>query len=245
MVFLRHLFSSVLIMAALSAPALAADKLVLSSGMHEPWTNTAGTGFHSLFIAELFGRLGMDAEVRFNPAAARALSLADDGVEDGLAARMAGLEKDFPNLIRVPEPFFSNDFIAASLQPLPNVRNWADLTPYSVGYILGWQVFEHNVPPVRELTIAKDSKQLFGVLKAGRADLILHERWQALWQAQEQGLNLIIHEPPLRPTPMYIYLHKRHAALVPRVAAELAAMKAAGRDHAIMQRAFARVGAAP
>jgi len=222
----------------------AEGKLVLSSGMHEPWTNTAGTGFHSLFITELFKRLGRDAEVVFNPAAARALQLAEDGVDDGLAARMAGLEANYPNLIRVPEPFFSNDFVAASIKPVEGIRAWSDLPPHSVGYILGWQVFQNKVPPVRELTLAKDSKQLFGLLKAGRVEVILHERYQALWQAREQGISLTVYDPPLQPTPMYIYLHRRHADLVPRVAAELAAMKAEGRSEALMKRAFARLGQA-
>lgn len=244
MLRLRTLFVAILVAVALAAPVRAGDRLVLSSGMHEPWTNTAGTGFTNLFITELFGRLKLKAEVTFNPAAARALQLADGGIDDGLAARMAGLEKDYPNLVRVPEPFFVNDFVAAGTTR-PAVGKWADLAPLSVGYILGWYVFDNNVPPVRELATPKDSKQLFGLLKAGRVEVILHERWQALWQAREQDIELKIAEPPLAATPMYIYLHKRHADLVPRVTAELKAMKAEGRDRAIMQRAFARAGAAP
>lgn len=240
MAVLRSLVTALFLL-TLASPAHAEEKLVLSSGMHEPWTNTAGTGFHNLFIAELFRRLGLKAEVTFNPAAARALQLADGGVDDGLAARMAGLDKDYPNLIRVPETFFVNDFVAAGTAT-PPVRKWADLTPHSVSYILGWYVFDNNVPSVRELTIAKDSKQLFGLLKAGRIEVILHERWQALWQAREQGVELKVAEPPLASTPMYIYLHKRHADLVPRITAELKRMKAEGRDTAIMHQAFARAG---
>lgn len=223
----------------------AEGKLVLSSGMHEPWTNADGTGFTSLFVAELFKRLGLEAEVAFNPAAARALQLADDGVDDGLAARMPGLEKTYPNLVRVPEPVFNNDFVAAGTDRRQSIRAWGDLVPHSVGYILGWQVFDANVPSVRELTVAKDSRQLFGLLKAGRVDIILHERYQAIWQSREQGVALTVYEPPLQSTPMYMYLHRRHAALVPRVAAELAAMKAEGRHHAIMQKTLARPSAPP
>lgn len=224
--------------------AAAGERLVLSSGMHEPWTNTEGTGFTNIFVAELFTRLGLHAEVIFNPAAARALQLADDGSDDGLAARIAGLEKDFPNLVRVPEPIFINDFIAARAVPADDVRTWDDLRPHSVAYILGWQVFDHNLPPVRDLTHAKDSKQLLGLLKSGRVEYVLHERWQAEWQAREMGMKLTVQEPPLVSTPMYMYLHRRHADLVPRVAAELAAMKAQGRAKAIMAQAMSRAGKA-
>lgn len=223
----------------LTMPAHAADKLVLSSGMHEPWTNDDASGFTNVFVAELFNRLGLRAEVTFNPAAARALQLADDGTDDGLAARIAGLENEYRNLVRVPEPIFVNDFVATSTVPAAPVRKWDDLRPRSIGYILGWQVFENNLPPVRTVSVARDSRQLMGLLKAGRVEVALHERWQALWQARELGLNLIVHEPPLASTPMYIYLNRRHADLVPRVAAELAAMKAEGRHKAIMAQKFA------
>lgn len=243
--FCRALGHALLAAALWAVPAAAEERLVLSSGMHEPWTNAEGTGFTNIFVAELFARLGLKAQVTFNPAAARALQLADDGTDDGLAARIAGLEKDFPNLVRVPEPIFVNDFVAAAITPSAEVRRWDDLRPHSVAYILGWQVFDHNVPPVRELTHAKDSKQLMGLLKSGRAEFILHERWQAEWQAREQGVALAVQEPPLVSTPMYMYLHRRHADLVPRVAAELAAMKAQGRAKAIMAQAMARAGKSP
>lgn len=234
------ILATLLILAVL--PARAGERLVLSSGMHEPWTNAEGTGFTNLFVAELFQRLGHSATVVFNPAAARALQLADSGTDDGLAARIGGLEAEYPNLVRVPEPIFVNEFVAASLAGAGAgaIHGWGDLRPRSVAYILGWQVFEHNLPPVRELTVAKDSRQLMGLLKAGRVEAVLHESWQVQWQARDLGLALIVHQPPLVSTPMYMYLNRRHADLVPLVAAELRAMKAEGRHHAIMATIFAR-----
>lgn len=228
------------LLVALALPAAAAERIVLSSGMREPWTNAAQTGFHNHLVHELFRRVGLDAEVVFNPAASRALQLANDGADDGLAGRIAGLEKDYPNLVRMPEPMFTNDFVAASLPGSPvKVRNWQDLAPHSVGYILGWQVFENNVPTTRDLTLVKDSRQLLTLLQAGRADIILHERWQVLWHARELGIGLAVQEPPLSPVPMYMYLHSRHAGLADRLAAELRAMKADGSYKAIAERAFA------
>jgi polar amino acid transport system substrate-binding protein len=236
----RHFIASFFALMILTFPALAAERLTLSTGMREPWTNAQQTGFHNQLAAELFRRLGLDAQVVFNPAASRALQLANDGIDDGLAGRITGLSAEYPNLIQVPEPAFTNDFVAASLPAsTATVRNWSDLAPYSVAYILGWQVFENNVPKTRDLTLVKDSKQLLQLLSSGRADLILHERWQVLWHAHELGMGLAIQEPPLNPVPMYIYLHRRHAALVDKAAAELRAMKADGTHKAITGRAFA------
>lgn len=236
----RLLAVLLVLMLAVPPPLRAAERLTLSTGMREPWTNAEQSGFHNLLAGELFRRLGIEARVTFNPAAARALLLANDGTDDGLAGRIAGLEKEYPNLVPVPEPAFTNDFVAASLPTAQiQIRSWRDLEPHSVAYILGWQVFEQNVPKTRELTLVKDSRQLLTLLQAGRTEIILHERWQVLWHARELGIPLAIHEPPLSPVPMYIYLHRRHAHLADRAAAELRAMKADGTYRAIAGRAFA------
>ncbi|MEW5729858.1 MAG: transporter substrate-binding domain-containing protein [Pseudomonadota bacterium] len=221
--------------------ALAADpgRLSLTTGMREPWTKADKTGFTDLVVAELFRRLGLAAELSVNLAASRAIQLAEDGIDDGLAARVKGLEAKYPNLVAVPEPIFENDFVACSLGKRLEGTGWGALAPHAVAYIIGWQVFQNNLPDVRELTLAKDAAQLLSLLKAGRTDFILHERWQALRQAREAGAVLTVHEPPLARVPMFIYLHRRHADLVPRVAATLAEMKADGTHDNIATRAFA------
>ena len=234
---------ALLVFLALLPSAAAADGLRLSTGMIEPWTDAAGTGFHQMLIREVFARIGLQAEVELNTASSRAFRLADDGVTDGLAGRVAGIEGEYPNLIRVPERMFVNDFVACSLEgkPLP-APGWEGLVPRSVAYIIGWQVFEHRLPPVRELTLAKDSAQLLTLLKAGRAEVILHERWQALSHAKALGLQLHVQEPPLARVPMYIYLHRRHAGLVDKVADSLRRMKADGSYDAIAQGVFGHLG---
>lgn len=224
--------------------ATAAEPLVLSTGMREPWTNAQFNGFHNQVIAALFVRVGLQAKVVFNAASARALQMADDGTDDGLVGRIAGLEDTLPNLVRVPEPLFYNDFIAAGAPSAPAVAHWSDLSQHMVAYILGWQIFDRFVPETRQLTIARDANQLFSLLAAGRAQVILCERMQALWLARERNIPIKIHEPPLARVPMFIYLHRRHADLVPQVTAALTAMKADGEYGVIWARAFGELGKA-
>lgn len=230
--------------AALAAPP---ERMVLSTGMREPWTTADRGGFTDLLVSEVFRRLGIRAEVSVILAAARGIRLVDEGVDDGLTARVAGLEDTYPNLVRVPEKIFDNDFVAATLVGSETARSaaipdFAGLAPHSVAHIIGWQVFERNLGTVRNLTQAKDSDQLLGLLANGRAEVILHERWQVLWHARQNGLTLHVFEPPLAAVPMYMYLHRRHADLVPKVAAELAAMKADGSYRALAERAFGGLG---
>lgn len=224
-----------------SRGAIAGEAVVLSTGMIDPWTNTGGSGFHQVLIREVFARMGMEAKVDINLASSRAFALANEGVTDGLAGRVAGIEKDYPNLIRVPERMFVNDFVACSRgAELP--ATWADLVPHSVAYIIGWQVFDHGLPQVRDLTLVKDSAQLLSLIKADRVEIILHERWQALWQAKFLGVTLHCQQTPLTRVDMYVYLNRRHADLVERTAAILRQMKADGSYDAIAQRVFGELG---
>ncbi|TAN50751.1 MAG: transporter substrate-binding domain-containing protein [Rhodospirillales bacterium] len=225
-----------------TAPAVAAERLTLSTGMVEPWTTGDHQGFTDLLIPRLFKRLGLEADLVVNRAAARAITLANDGVDDGIAARIIGLEEKYPNLVRVPEPIFVNDFVACTLDKAPAKADWDSIVPFSVSHIIGWQIFERNLKPVRELLLAKDSEQMFSLLKAGKAELILHERWQALWHANQLGLKLKTAEPPLARVEMFIYMHQRHKDLVPRIARELAAMKTDGTYQQIAGQAFKGLG---
>ncbi|RAU23523.1 hypothetical protein CU669_04785 [Paramagnetospirillum kuznetsovii] len=236
-------FAAILIGAVAGSGAAAENAtLVLSTGMIAPWSNSDGTGFHQILVRDVFARTGVQAKVDVNLAAARAFHLADDGVTDGLAGRVAGMEKEFPNLVRVPEPMFFNDFVACTAGPPPPQR-WDELTSHGVAYIIGWQIFERNLPTVRDLAVAKDAAQLVGLLRIGRTEVILHERWQALWQAKAMNQAIKCGETPLARVPMYLYLNRRHEGLVDKVAVELRRMKDDGSYQALAERVFGGLGA--
>jgi polar amino acid transport system substrate-binding protein len=209
-----------------AGPAAAAPKIVLTSGVLAPYTTADRRGFLDQLIAAVFRELGLEAELLIYPTATeRGLRNANEGVDDGLAMRVAGLERQYPNLIRVPEPVAINEFVAISTRHRFATRSWASLQPYGVSYIIGWKVFEQNVPTGRELMLVRDADQLFTLLARDRTDVVLYERWQGLAKTRAMGLQVQVMEPPLVRTPMYIYLHKKHAALVPRVAQALARLK--------------------
>jgi len=138
------------------------------------------------------------------------------------------LEKQYPNLIRVPEPLIVNDFVAYSSRLRFATHDWRSLEPYVVSYIIGWKVFENNVRLAREVTLVRDADQLFGLLGNGRADLVLYERWQGMERIRALGLKAQALEPPLAKTDMFIYLHKKHADLVPKISQALVKLKKNG-----------------
>ena len=210
-------------------PVRAGDKLVISTSVVAPYTTPERNGFLDRLVTAVFREVGVQAETLVYPTASeRSLLNANEGIDDGQALRVAGLEKTYPNLIRVPEPVMMNDFVAMSLRHQFAATDWAALKPYAVTYIIGWKVFEANVPAEASRTPVRDAEQMFMLLARDRVDVALHERWQGLAQARHSGLKVRVMEPPLLSVPMYMYLHKKHAALVPRVAQALARLKQNG-----------------
>ena len=205
-----------------------AKTLTLTIASREPISSQDGTGFLDQVVAEMFGRLGIDAEVVFYQSSARGIKNANDGMDDGVGLRIAGLEKKFDNLIRIPVPIIVNEFVAFSTKFSAPTENWHSLDDQEVTYILGWQIFEKNLTHHKHITRVKSNDQLFKMLKLGRTEFALHERWQGTWHSKRLGLEVNIHQPPLAKRKMYAYLHKRHAALVDKAASSLMEMKADG-----------------
>lgn len=211
----------------IQTPALA-DKLSLTIASREPVTNEDGTGFLDQVVAEMFRRIGVDAEVTFYESSARGLENANNGTDDGVGLRVIGLEKQFPNLIRIPESIIVNDFVAFSTRYNVPTADWHSLDDYDIAHILGWQIFQKNLEHHKHTVKVKSNEQLFSLLAKDRVDFVLHERWQGTWHAKQMNIKAIAHEPPLIKREMFAYLNKKHAAIVDKAAAALAAMKADG-----------------
>lgn len=224
---MRFLPALAILLAMLCVPA-EAETLVLSTGVGPPFTTPQRDGFLDRLMAEAFRRAGADVQIRVHESSERALINANNGDDDGVVPRIKGLEKQYPNLVRVPETVFDNDFVAYSIHHRFATPDWKSLAPYHVAYLIGWKIFENNLAGHREATAVKDAAQLFNLLRLERTDVILYERWQGLWMARELGLPAVAMEPPLARQEMYCYLNRKHARLVPQVAAALAAMKRDG-----------------
>ena len=219
----------VIAMTTFTAPSgyAASEKLVLVTAALPPLGSAPGQqGFLEQMAREAFRRIGRSVEVSTLPGE-RALINADSGLEDGDLYRAPGFEKEYPNLIRVPEKMGDMEFMAYAKRPDIQLHAWSDLQPYVVAYATGWKIYDRMVK-AREVTKVRAIDDLFPLLANDRADVILIDRWQGLWAARAQGYNPRAIEPPLARAEMFMYLHKRHAAIVPELARALADMKADG-----------------
>jgi len=192
-------------------------------------------GFADTIAREAFRRVGIDIEVSVLPGD-RALINVNDGLDDGDLLRTPSVEKDYPTLVRVPEKMMDFDFVGYSQNPALSIDGLAGLKPYVVSYTAGWKIYEQKVKDYRELTSAPSLKEMFLLLKIGRAEVVLADRWQGLWAARLAGVTVHVIEPPFVKSPMYMYLNQRHAALAPKLANALVQMKADGTYQRIVDK---------
>ncbi len=218
----------------------AANKvLVLNTAFTHLLSNKKQTGFVDNIVNEALNRIGYDLESVHLPAE-RALINANAGIDDGELLRIAGLQKIYPNLIQVPEKIMDMEFVAFTRHvPFPT-SNWQSLKPWSVAIITGWKILEQYITETAELTKVKNVDLLFKLLLKDRTDVIVYSRWIGLAYIKQHKLkNIKMLEPPLGKRSMYVYLHRKHRHLVPKLAASLRAMKQDGSYQRIFEKILA------
>jgi polar amino acid transport system substrate-binding protein len=209
---------------------------ILNTSTGAPYATPDRQGFLDLLVAEAFKRIGLKGEVALYAESKRALINANDDIDQGVAMRVQNLEKNHPNLVRVPERVIGNDFVAYARDLDVVTDSWETLKPYAVTHIHGWVIFERNMPEGQDVVTVKEPAQMFSMLDKKRVDMALYERWQGLQFAKDQGLKVNVLEPPLASVDMFMYVHKKYAHLVDKLDGALKAMKADGTYQAIFER---------
>ncbi len=217
-------------LAGLIAGGLAAAPEVwrLGTDFDAPRSTPAGDGFDDRVVQEACRRVGVAMQPVRLPAA-RALENADDGVDDGVYSRIEGFEVRYPGLVRVPESLGEIVYVAFSRNPRLVIENWVSLKPLAVAVVIGRATSERGTMDVPDLVRVREVGQLFQMLHAGRVDVVVYDHWQGVAAAQREGVaDLVVHAPALDRKPLFLYLNRRHAALVPPLTEALRAMKRDG-----------------
>ncbi len=195
----------------------------------QPPLNTAQhDGFMDEVTREALRRIGYELVINRLPAE-RGLRSSNKGIIDGEMSRVKGINKIYPNLIRVEEKIMNWDFVIFSKEDINLDAGWASLENKNISFINGWKILEKNVPKSARVTKTKNSSQLFKLLKKNRTDYIIYEQWGGYDVIDSMNLrNIKMRKPALASKEMYIYLHKKHAALVPKLSKALFNMKKDG-----------------
>lgn len=221
-----------------SLPARAAEsdcQIVIGSCHRPPLSNATGTGILDRLVIEMFRRVGLAACIE-PQTCERSVRNADSGVIDGDVLRIpAMIPQHFPNLVAVPEVLYALPMSGFTTRADLRVRDFGDLAPLRVGYILGWKILEDQVRAAGTLRV-RGPEELFPLLAQEKADLVIYERITGLHLAREMGLaDVRALDPPLLVSQQHLMLHRRHQHLVEPLAAALRALKADGTYAAIFK----------
>ena len=207
--------------------ALYAGPLFLSTSHNPPHSTPDSRGTEDLVLKEAFRRIGYQINIVHLPSK-RCLVNANNGIDDGLFARVEGMEAGYPNLVMVPEPVATFEFAVFSKHDIP-VNGWNSLKPYRTGIVTGWKILEKNLAQIPSLTLVTNKKSLFAMLESGRLDAAVFD-WTEGEALLSKGKPSTIRpiKPLLAKRDMYVYMNKRHAALVGRLSNALKDMKRDG-----------------
>lgn len=225
----------------LSGPACAAGPvLYLNTSFESPITSPTRDGLLDLLYAELFRRVGLQVEIQ-KQSAERGLLNANSGIDDGDVSRVLGIDQTYTNLVRIPEPVMYYQMVVFARKPNFTVAGPDSLKPYDVGILTGWKILERTIVGARSLVKVETGAQLFSMLDRGRIDVAVIEKLEGLHFLKTMGIHDVrVLEPAYVQGDWFLYLNKKHAALVPRLTEELRKMKQDGTHQRLFDSVLAR-----
>lgn len=149
----------------------------------------------------------------------RAILNSNDGIIDGDVGRIPLIDKKFTNLRRVDVKVM--DFSGAAYAIDPKITHYekAQLSKYRVGTVLGVHWAELEMTGLKSIG-APSVKALFEMLLQGRVDLVLVTETSAESVINELGSRaekIRKLNPAVFSSPFYHYVHKKNAAIIPRL----------------------------
>lgn len=207
-------------------PVAAQQKMVFSTIQGLPITE-----FGERILKEVYQQLNMDVGVEFYPGE-RSLIAANTGKTDGELARIKGIEKEYPNLIMIPVPLTELSLAAFSNQAL-NITTFDDLKKYRIGFVGGTKILNQMTAGFPHVLRVNHPDQLFDMLLLGRVDVVIdtYEDGLVILQSEKYQQVKIINASLLK-YPVFHYVNKKHAKLVPAISKIFEKM----RDKGVLQK---------
>ncbi len=175
-------------------------------------------------LGEAYKRLGIRLEVHKYPGE-RSLQSANSGQMDGELYRRAGMERDYPNLMQVPVPLQVYEIVVFTRDSALSISAWDELSSLTIGYVRGIEIIEANTKGMRTEPVPT-LQQALQKLMVGRTDVVVGNRVSGLAAIKALKLDKVrVLQPALASFPVYHYLNRKHAALIPRLTAVLQQMQ--------------------
>jgi len=214
--------------------ARAADAAPFVLGTDQPETTMFGRYYRRVY-AEAFRRLGLRVQVVQAPTQRLSVLLAQGDI-DGEVARARAYGEAHPELVRVDESVLETAFTLFTAQPALSLKRIEDLPATALRgvYRRGVVYCERTLGPLlpaARFTDVTDVAQGLNMLLAGRADFYCDVDAAVSIELEGGALKdagAIRRLLDLQVASIYPYLHGKHSALAPRLAAVLKQMRADG-----------------
>jgi len=234
---MNHICVLAIILLTLNSQIAAAETVFqINTTGQAPLNTSEQTGFMDEVAGEAFKRIGITLKTVRLPAE-RGLKSANKGIVDGEMSRIKGLSKKYTNLVIVPEKIMDWEFVAFSYKPINMRQGWSSLSDKLVGHLNGWKILENNIPASAEITKTTNDVELFTLLEKRRVDYAVYELWAGRSIINNNKMKDVkLCEPAFAVKEMFIYLHKKHQTLTPKLAKALANMKKDGTYNKLVNK---------
>ncbi|CAG1771877.1 hypothetical protein BAC3_02148 [uncultured bacterium] len=219
-------FKLILLFSLINNFAIAEERLLYISKLYKSHSLT------QYVLKTAYQRLNIKVEFIYLPAE-RSLRSANEGSIDGEGSRTEGLEQLYPNLLRVKVPIETIALSVYTKNKSFNVQGWNSLKPYHIAYLRGVKVIEKNLIGFNTETVT-DIKQAFMMLEHDRVDVIIADDTQAL-NIMSVYKDIKKLNPAVYTFPVFHYLNKKHANLIPELEVVLYEMSHDGTINRLIQ----------
>lgn len=199
-----------------------------------------------MIYREVFTRLDIRLKTKYYPLM-RASYVANKGQVDGEPARIYSYADSYPNLLRVEESVFPITVTAyMSASSDTELKGWESLrnTEYTVEYPRGMKICENNLKKVVKAELLSDiteTSQGLRKLAFGRIDIYVDDMNAAIPVLQNKEFDVkekVRIAGVMEEVPLYMYVHKKHQALSPKLAAAIRELKSEGMIEKYRKTAF-------
>ena len=157
----------------------------------------------------------------------RSLKESDQGRIDGEVSRVSEVGDEYSNLIKVSTPITFIEATVFSARHFFDITSCEALKHYQIAIVRGLKHAELCTKGIKGVNVVNHLVKAFELLEANRVDLVITSKINGLYLSQKMGLSSI---KPLTPSlaklPVYHFINRQHADLVPKINEVLLAMQA-------------------
>nr|WP_315227584.1 transporter substrate-binding domain-containing protein [uncultured Albidiferax sp.] len=195
-------------------------------------------------VREAIKRSGLQAEYKRMPLL-RSVAMANEGSLDGELMRIVDVGKNFPDLVLVPTPVVMADVALYSMDEAVAKLPRAEQRKRKVGLTRGTLMLVKHSQGM-DVIDTQSISTAFEMLANRRFDMTMLIFLDAEPEIARKGIKDVYRRPHYWASePLYFYLNKKHAALVPRIDAALVGMQKEGVIKKIFRDKLAELAIAP